>query len=168
MQRNPYPEEPKNAQPTEVMPRGERMPDMPAKPPAQAPSPPPMPAAGPSPEVEDLETRQEEAHAVRYAIGKLNDFLRWFVAVLEIMLALRFLLKAIGAVSTNLFAAFLYTLTDIVLFPFSGILNPTVLKAPYQSFEWATLIAMIVYALLFWGLRRFLSLLITRPEEPVP
>lgn len=164
MHNNPFSsEEPIGSQPTEVVSR-EGMPDLPRK---QSPQP-----AITHPgthetdiEVENAEARQEEARTVRYAIGKLNDFLQWFIAVLEVTLAIRFLLKLIGADPGNLFAGFLYALTDIILFPFSGIVpSPSVHLD--QAFEWSTLIAMIVYALVFWAIRRFLSILITSPEEP--
>jgi hypothetical protein len=35
----------------------------------------------------------------------------------------------------------------------------------YRTFEWQTLIAMGIYWLMFWAIRRFLRILITGPEE---
>lgn len=163
MHKNPYPEEPIGSQPTEVVPRS--MPDLPPKPSPQ-PVMAPLGTNETDMEVESAEARQEEARTVRYAIGKLNDFLQWFMAVLEVTLVIRFLLKLIGADPSNLFAGFLYALTDIILFPFSGIVQSPSVHPPYQAFEWSTLIAMIIYALIFWAIRRFLSILITSPEEP--
>jgi len=129
----------------------------------------PVPPQGPTPPVTDTdidlegaEARQEEARTIRYAIGKLNDFLQWFVVVLEITLVIRFFLKLITADPHNLFAGFLYALTDILLFPFAGIV-----RSPISPFEWSTLIAMIVYWLIFWAIRRFLLILISSPEEPI-
>ena len=112
---------------------------------------------------DSAEIRQEEALTFRYAIGKLNDFLQWFVSVLEVTLAIRFILKLIGADPGNLFAGFLYALTDIVLFPFSTIVHSP--QHQNQAFEWSTLIAMIIYWLAFWAIRRFLRILISGPEE---
>ncbi len=166
MPKNPYPEEPLSSQPTDLMSRGERMADLPPKPVPQ-PVPPP-PASETVADVESVETRQEEARTIRYAIGKLNDFLQWFMAVLEVTLAIRFFLKLIGADPTNLFAGFLYALTDIILFPFSNIVHAPSIHPPYQAFEWSTLIAMGIYALIFWAIRRFLSILISRPVEEAP
>ncbi|GHO69372.1 hypothetical protein KSC_082640 [Ktedonobacter sp. SOSP1-52] len=155
---NPYPNEPTSVQPS----RMGRMDDLPMK-----PASPPAPVADePGPEVEIAETRQEEARTVKYAIGKLNDFLRWFLTVLEVTLAMRFLLKLIGADHNNLFAGFLYSLTDIVLFPFSTLVHPFSVR-PDQAFEWSTLIAMLIYFLVFWAIRRFLHILITGPEDSV-
>ncbi|HEV2654141.1 MAG TPA: YggT family protein, partial [Ktedonobacteraceae bacterium] len=97
---------------------------------------------------------------------KLNDFIQWFIAVLEVTLAIRFVLKLIGADPNNLFAGFLYALTDIILFPFSTIVRSPSIHPPYQAFEWSTLIAMAIYALVFWAIGRFLRILISSPEEP--
>jgi YGGT family len=77
-------------------------------------------------------------------------------------------LKLIGADPINLFAGFLYALTDIILFPFSNIVRAPSIHPPYQAFEWSTLIAMGIYALIFWAIRRFLRILITNPNEEPP
>jgi hypothetical protein len=154
MRINPFPDEPTRTQTTEVFPPGARMPDFPLK---ATPSPPPA-KKEPVQENDNAETRQEDARTLRYAIGKLNDFLQWFALVLEVALAIRFVFTLIGANVHNLFAGFLYSLTDIVLYPFIGIVNS-------GRLEWQTLIAMIIYWLIFWTIRRFLHILITGPEE---
>ena len=163
MRNNPYPDEPNRVPPTDVLPQRERMADLPPRsaPPSTAA---PLPAETVQ-EVENAETRQEEARTVRYAIGKLNDFLQWFLVVLEVTLIIRFFLKLIGALQSNLFVGFLYSLTDIVMFPFATIVNSLKIRGG-QEFEWSTLIAMLIYWLIFWAVRRFLSILISSPEEP--
>ncbi len=135
------------------------MEDLPLKPvPPQGPTP---PATETENDLDSAEARQEEARTIRYAIGKLNDFLQWFVVVLEITLVIRFFLKLIAADPHNLFAGITYGLTDILLFPFAGIVRPT------SVFEWSTLIAIIIYWVIFWAIRRFLLILISSPEEPI-
>jgi YGGT family. len=156
---NPYPDGPDRLRPTDVLPQRGRMEDLP-------PRAAPQPVAAPVetiPEVESAE-RQEEARTVRYAIGKLNDFLQWFLVVMEVTLVIRFFFLLIGAQQSNLFAGFLYALTDIILFPFQGIVNPLSIRSG-QAFDWSTLIAMLIYWLIFWAIRRFLSILISTPEE---
>lgn len=108
---------------------------------------------------------REDAFTVKFAIGKLNDYLQWFLMVMETILLLRFLLKMFGANPQNLFASFVFALTDILLTPFTGIVPPISLHSN-QAFEIATLIAMAVYFLLFYALKRFLRILISSPEEP--
>jgi hypothetical protein len=160
MRNNPFPDETTKAQQAHPQPQMEDLQPRPAP-----PAPPPVAAASErASEIESVE-RQEEARTVRYAIGKLNDFLRWFIAVLEVTLALRFLLKLIGADPTNLFAGFLFALTDIILFPFSTIVRNPSSTHSFQVFEWSTLIAMGIYYLFLWAITRFLRILISGPEE---
>jgi hypothetical protein len=154
MRTNPYPEEPTHAQPTDVLPP----PRMEGLQQRAVQSPPPV--NEPDQEADSAEIRLEEARTVRYAIGKLSDFLQWFMVVLEVMLAIRVFFKFIQASQFNLFAGLLYALTDIVLFPFHGIVR----NVP-EWFAADALIAMLIYWLLFIAIRRFLHILITAPEE---
>ena len=166
---NLFPDETIGSQPTETYPPMEELPLKP--PPQQYPVQTPPTSEG-NPQLEPLEgaespvTRQEEALTIKFAIGKLNDYLLWFLTVLQITLVLRFLLKLIGADPSNLFAGFLYALTDILTFPFLNIVHSPSIH-PNQAFEFSTLIAMAVYFLVFYALRRFLRILISGPEEPV-
>jgi hypothetical protein len=172
---NPFPEEMISTQPTEAYPPME---ELPLKPP------PPQYAVQPSTPVPNETTTQaqqavplevgespvtgrEEALTIKFAIGKLNDYLLWFLMVLEVTLLIEFFLKLIGAAQNNLFAGFMYALTVIPLYPFNGIVPSTKLGNSGAVIEWSTLIAMAVYFLVFYALRRFLSILISGPEEPV-
>ena len=110
---------------------------------------------------------EQKATSVRSAIGKFNDYLFWFLMVLETVLAIRFLLKMIGVDPTNPFVAILFVLTDIPLSPFRNIVGSPSIHPPYQAFEFYTLIAMGIYFLLFYALRRFIRLLVSGQEEPV-
>lgn len=169
---NPFPDEMVRSQPADAQPTMEALPLKP--PPQQYPvqSPPagenvahPVQSA---PEVvESAQTGQEEALTLRFAIGKLNDYLLWFLMVLEVTLLIQFFLMLIGAAPGNLFAGFMYALTTIPLFPFNGIVPNTRLGTGGAAIEWSTLIAMAVYFLVFYALRRFLHILISSPEEPV-
>ncbi len=165
---NPFPDEMVRAQPAEAQPIMEALPLKP--PPQQYPpaSENVAQSAQPAPEVvESAQTGQEEALTIRFAIGKLNDYLLWFLTVLEVTLLIQFFLKLIGAIQSNLFAGFMYALTVIPLFPFTGIVTSTKLGTGGAVIEWSTLIAMAVYFLVFYALRRFLHILISSPEEPV-
>jgi len=108
-----------------------------------------------------------EALTIKFRIGKLNDYLLWFLLVLEVILLIQFFLSLIGAAQNNLFVGFLYALSVIPLFPFNSIVPSTKLGTGGAAIEWSTLIAMAVYFLLFYALRRFLRILISSPEEPV-
>jgi hypothetical protein len=161
MPSNPYPDESMRMAPADPLEQTEQMEDIPLKrPPAPAAAVPvPVPMVEKPVAIEIPELPPEETHAVKRSIVKLSDFIQWFVAVLEVALALRFVLKLIGADPNNAFALLLYGSTNIVLFPFSNIITTV------SRFEGSTLIAMIVYALILWAIKRFLSILITDPDE---
>lgn len=168
---NLFPDQTIGAQPTEA---NTLMPELPIKPspqPQQASSPPPPASespAQPSEAAESSVTRQEEALTIKFAIGKLNDYLSWFLLVLEVTLLIQFFLMLIGADPKNPFAAFMYALTFIPLYPFNGIVSNTPLGSKgVAAIDWSTLIAIAVYFLVFYALRRFLHILISSPEEPV-
>lgn len=118
-------------------------------------------------EPETVETRKEEARLVKYTIGKVNDVMQWLSWVIEITLLVRFLFKLIGASPDNMFAIFLYSVTDVILIPFHGILPDLVIRQHVQAFEWATLVGMAMYGLLFLMIKRFLRIPISEPEENV-
>ena len=170
---NPLPEEMVRTQPSEAYPPMEELPRKP--PPPQYPVQPPPPnvmatqaqQAGPVEVGESPITGREEALTIKFAIGKLNDYLLWFLMVLEVTLLIEFFLTLIGAAQNNLFAGFVYALTVIPLYPFTGIVQSTKLGTGGGAIEWSTLIAMAVYFLVFYALRRFLTILISGPEEIV-
>lgn len=166
MQPNPYSDETTNMEPTDALP------EMDALQPRQAPhhvsaTPQPGGSAVDSEAVaESGEIRQDEGQAIFFTIAKLNDFLQWIAIVLEVLLAIRIVFHLIGADPTNTFANFLYGLTGFILAPFNNIVPTRGVDVPHV-FEWSTLIAMIIYWLAFWALRRFLHIIISNPKEPV-
>src|SRR5579875_316953 len=167
MHGDPFYSDPTSVEPGRVPPPG-ALPPMEELQPKQAPPPPyePMPApAAPPPPMAELEmvNRESEARTLVFAIGKFKDFLWWFLAVLEVALLLRFIFRLIAADPSNAFAGLLYALTGIILLPFNGIVKTPSLHN--WAFEWPTLIAMAVYALIFLAITSFLRLLISTPKE---
>ena len=170
MHPNPYPDDQIDMDPTSVNPAVDMEPLQPlAEYPQYPPTAPPLQdnvVRSPD-DVESAETAHEEAHAFAYLIAKANDYLGWILLVLEVTLGLRFLLRLIGADPHNPFAIFLYGLTDALLFIFHGIVpDPTFGATQNHAFEWSTLIGMLVYGLIFTATRRFLHIVISRPEDP--
>ena len=170
---NPFPEEMIRTQPTEAYPPMEELPLKP--PPPQYPIQlPPVNAIaaqpqepGPIEEGKSPVTRTEEVDKIIFAIRKLNQFLYWFLTVLEATLAIEFFLLLIGASESNPFTSFMYALTVIPLYPFNNIVQPTKLGSSSAVIEWSILIAMAVYFLFFFALRRFLKILTSDTEESV-
>lgn len=84
------------------------------------------------------------------------------LTILEVLLALRFGLKLIGANPSSGFAVFMYGITGLFTGPFTGLVatwfsGETVLEV-------TTLIAMAVYALFVWGVVRLIPIVVDRPN----
>ena len=86
----------------------------------------------------------------RMELALVYRFMWSILAFLEIMLAIRFLLRMIGANPDSGFAVLMYGVTGLFVGPFLGLVGtPTFGGA---ALEITTLIAMAVYALIFWGI----------------
>jgi hypothetical protein len=92
--------------------------------------------------VEDLGA---ERRSITYRITRLIYLI---FGVIESLIGLRILFKLIEANPNNLFAAFVYRLTDMFLKPFVGLItNPS---AGRMVLEVTSLIALLVYSLVGW------------------
>jgi hypothetical protein len=85
--------------------------------------------------------------------------------MLEALIALRIGLKLIGANPDNPFAAFVYNVSHIFLFPFEGLVGTP--AAGGMVLELSSIIAMVVFALLAWALERIVWLIFYRPRGSV-
>lgn len=110
-------------------------------------------------------TRHDPGQAGRDTTFKATQLIWLLLGILETVLALRFVFKLIGVNEANQFATFLYNLTDFFVAPFA-----TLTGAPASGgmvFEFSTLIAMIVFALVAWGLERLIYVLFYKPRGTV-
>ena len=82
-----------------------------------------------------------------YARYLATNLLNFFLAVVEGFLALRFVLKLFGANANNNFVSWIYDMSGTLLDPFRGIFPAKVFENRYV-FEFSTLFAMLMYALL--------------------
>lgn len=101
----------------------------------------------------------------RLAVAKVNWIIWLLFGVLETLIGLRILLKMIGANPNNTFASFLYSVTDVFLWPFSGLITSPV--SGDMVLEISSIIAMFVYALAAWVIVRLLWVIFYRPNERV-
>jgi hypothetical protein len=89
----------------------------------------------------------------------------WYIiGLLELLLAFRFILKMLAANPTAGFSSFIYGLTYPFATPFLNVFNRSQVSG--SIFEWTTLLAMLVYWLIAWGIIRILlmSKAVTTPE----
>lgn len=111
---------------------------------------------------------QQKAENRKYGIAKLMDYIQWVLISLELLLLVEFSLKLLGADPSNPFAAFIYVIADFFLYPFQGIVPSTKLGPQGNAIiAWSTLIAMAVYALIFYLVKLLLHTTISRPQEPI-
>ena len=97
---------------------------------------------------EVYEDRNQSRANTRYWITTVTYFV---LGVLEVILALRLLFRLLGANQDNGFISFLYGLSHIFVGAFNGIFNDQTIGSR-GVFEVSTVIAMLVYALIAWGI----------------
>ena len=97
---------------------------------------------------EVYEDRNQSRANTRYWITTITYFV---LGVLEVILVLRLLFRLLGANQDNGFISFLYGLSHIFVGAFNGIFNDQTIGSR-GVFEVSTLIAMLVYALIAWGI----------------
>ena len=97
----------------------------------------------------------------QYNLARITQIIWLVTGVLESVFTIRILLKLMAANPAAGFATFIYNMTAVFLTPFFGLTatpsaNGSILEIP-------TLIAMLVYALLAWGIVRVLWIAFERP-----
>jgi hypothetical protein len=79
----------------------------------------------------------------------------WYVlGVVEILLAFRFVLKLVGANPEAGFSHFIYGVTYIFAAPFLNVFRIT--QVAGSTIEWTTLLSMVVYWMLAFGIIKLL------------
>lgn len=85
----------------------------------------------------------------------------YILGVLEVLLAFRLIFKLLGANPASSFVAGIYTLSNIFLSPFTGIFRTATARGveTQSVLEPATIVAMIVYALIGWGIVKLIEII---------
>lgn len=100
------------------------------------------------------------AEAARTAY-RISAFIWLMFGILISLIGLRVFLKLIGANPGNFFAQFVYSFTDVFLWPFLGLTgNPS---ANGMILEIHSIIAMVVYVIIAWAIAKLTWLLLYRP-----
>ena len=89
------------------------------------------------------------------------EYLIYFLfGALEILLAFRLVLKLMGASLASGFVRLIYSLTGIFILPFEGIFRRGYTQGVETTsvLEPSTLVAMIVYAVLAWGIVKLVKI----------
>ena len=85
----------------------------------------------------------------------------FFFGALEILLAFRLVLKLMGASMSSAFVGLIYGLSGVFILPFEGIFRSGFTQGLETTsvLEPATLVAIIVYAVLAWGIVKLVRIL---------
>lgn len=89
----------------------------------------------------------------------------WYIlGILEMLLAFRFVLKLLAANPSAGFSSFIYNISYPFATPFLNVFHVTRIEG--SVFEWTTLLAMLVYLIIAWGIIKlfFMSKSVSTPE----
>jgi hypothetical protein len=116
--------------------------------------------------VSEVQTVQKDQGTERRIFTfKATQVVWLLLSIFEALLALRFVLKLIGANPASPFAVALYGFTGLFLYPFAGLIGTPAMGG--MVLEVSTLIAMAVYALIAWAVERIIFVTFYRPRGPV-
>lgn len=108
-------------------------------------------------------TQREEDQEQRLFSFKTTQLIWLVFGLVEVLIAMRIVLKVIGANPESMFAVSIYGVTDIFLFPFEGLVGTPAFGG--MVLELSSIIAMLVYALLFLVVERIVRVLFYRPRR---
>lgn len=91
----------------------------------------------------------------------------FFFGALEILLAFRLILKLTGANSFSAFVGLIYGITGVFIVPFQGIFQQATAQGAVTTavLEPATLVAIVVYAVLAVGIVKLLRILSGKKQQ---
>jgi uncharacterized protein YggT (Ycf19 family) len=99
------------------------------------------------------------------AAARLAQLVYWVFGLIEGLIAIRLVLKALGANPAAGFSSFIYGITAPLIAPFTGLFsNPS-----YQNsvLELSSIVALIVYALAAWLLGRLVWILVGESRSAI-
>jgi hypothetical protein len=98
----------------------------------------------------------------RQTLMWVSALISFFFTALEGLIGLRILLKLVEANSKNSFASAIYNFTGVFVAPFNSLVGNPAMDG--NVLEITSIVAIIVYALLAWGIIRLVWLLFYQPS----
>lgn len=91
----------------------------------------------------------------------------YIFGAIEVLLAFRLIFRLFGANPNSMFVSWIYSLSAIFIAPFLGIFpSPSTEGAVTTAvFEPATLVAIVFYAVLAWGIAKLVSIFAGERQE---
>ena len=106
------------------------------------------------------------AAAVRAAgVERAKQVIYFIFGIVEVLLAIRFVLLLLGANEASSFVRLIYGLSQPFVLPFQGIFGAPSFDS--SVIEWSSLVGIVVYLLVAYGLARLIELIYapTRPSN---
>lgn len=110
-------------------------------------------------------TRAVSENSADRSVAKLAQIVWFIFGAIIALLTVRIVLSLLGANPANAFANFIYTLSEPLAAPFRGLLQVGEVQLGVARFELETLVAILVYALIGWGIVKLINL--GRRDAPV-
>ncbi len=100
---------------------------------------------------------------------KYRKLIYYILGVLEVLLAFRLVLKVLGSNPQSIFVNGIYSISRIFMVPFVGIFRTAVNNGieTKSLLEPALIIAMIVYALVAWGIVKLIEIMSNRKDSQI-
>lgn len=115
--------------------------------------------------IEDNDGFQRRQKVVKYApstrvvlLSRINKFIWLVTGVINILIAIRFVLKAMAANPGNAFADLIYGITDILVAPFVGLISTPVAQNG-SMLDVASIFAIVVYSIVAFVIVQLLRIL---------
>ena len=120
------------------------------------------------------ETVRTEDHATTAPVKEgvsgnqtVQRLIYFFFGILEVLLVFRLIFKIAGASHGSTFVGLIYSLTGIFILPFAGIFRQATTTGVETTaiLEPASLVAIIVYAVVAWGIVALIRILSREREQ---
>lgn len=96
--------------------------------------------------------------ATQLAVWRAQRIIYYVFGVIQAFIAIRFILKLLAANTQSPFVQIVYNISWVFVFAFNGVVPNTVSGG--SVFEWFSLVALVVYALISFGLAKLIGLLL--------
>ncbi len=97
----------------------------------------------------------------RRTISKVKQIIYFALGLIEAILGFRFIFKLLDANPASSFVSLIYNISDVLVASFFNIFRTVITEGSeiVSVFEPATLVAMLVYAFIAWGIVRLIAIL---------
>jgi len=116
--------------------------------------------------VDRVETVAYDPYASkRIAAYRVTQLVYWIFGLIEGLIAIRVVLKMLGANPSAGFAEFIYGITGVLIAPFVGLFGNQVSQG--SVLELSSIVAIVVYALVAWVIGRLAWIMVGESRSAV-